>query len=177
VVQKNQTIQVSQKTLICEFGFNKIGMPFNPNIHNRQSIRLKGYDYSQPGWYFITICVQNRWCLFGNVIDGEMVLNDAGIMVENEWLKLPLRFSNIKLHEYVVMPNHFHSIIEIVGNENDRGNKNVLNNENVGNNENHRRQPQTGELPTGQPPTGQPKTVGDMVVAFQSIVIVEYIRG
>ena len=58
-------------------------MPYNPNIHNRRSIRLKGYDYSQAGLYFITICVQNRKCLFGDVIAGKMILNDAGRMVEN----------------------------------------------------------------------------------------------
>jgi hypothetical protein len=52
---------------------------FDPTIHHRRSIRLKGYDYSQAGLYFITICVQNRECVFGNVVDGEMVLNDAVI--------------------------------------------------------------------------------------------------
>ena len=56
-------------------------MPYNPNIHNHRSIRLKGYDYSQAGLYFITICVQNRKCLFGDIIAGKMILNDAGRMV------------------------------------------------------------------------------------------------
>jgi REP element-mobilizing transposase RayT len=88
---------------------------YNPKIHHRRSIRLKGYDYAQAGLYFITICCQNRACLFGDVVNGKMKLNDAGIMVENEWLKLPNRFQNIQLHEYVVMPNHFHAILEIVG--------------------------------------------------------------
>jgi putative transposase len=90
-------------------------MPYNPNIHHRKSIRLKGYDYSQAGMYFITICVHNRACLYGNIKNGEMLLNDAGQMVENEWLKLLQRFPNIQLHEYVVMPNHFHAIMEMVG--------------------------------------------------------------
>ena len=53
-------------------------MTYNPNIHHRRSIRLKEYDYSQNGAYFVTICVQNRECLFGEIVDGEMVLNDAG---------------------------------------------------------------------------------------------------
>jgi putative transposase len=89
---------------------------YNPNIHHRRSIRLKGYDYSQAGLYFITICVQNRVCLFGDIIaNGEMILNDAGMMVKNEWWKLSDRFNNIELHDYVVMPNHFHAILEIVG--------------------------------------------------------------
>jgi len=87
---------------------------YNPNIHHRKSLRLKGYDYTRPGLYFITICVQNRVCLFGEIHDGKMELNDAGQMVKSEWLKLPERFNNIKLHEYIVMPNHFHAILEIL---------------------------------------------------------------
>ncbi len=86
---------------------------YNPKIHHRRSIRLKGYDYSQEGLYFITICCKDRVCLFGDVVNRKMVMNDAGKMVENEWLKLPNRFGNIALHEYVVMPNHFHAILEI----------------------------------------------------------------
>ena len=88
-------------------------MTYNPDIHHRRSIRLKGYDYSQAGLYFITICIQNRACLLGKIINGEMNLNEAGTMVKNEWFKLPKRFSNIKLHENIVMPNHFHAILEI----------------------------------------------------------------
>lgn len=89
-------------------------MTYDPNIHHRKSIRLKGYDYSQAGLYFITTCVQHRACLFGKISMGEMILNDAGKMVETEWLKLPERFQNIALHEFVVMPNHFHAILQIV---------------------------------------------------------------
>ena len=82
---------------------------------NRRSIRLKGYDYSQSGLYFITICIQNGTCLFGKINAGQLTLNDAGQMVETEWVKLPERFTNLQLHEYIIMPNHFHAIIEIVG--------------------------------------------------------------
>ena len=96
-------------------------MSYNPNkmdIHKdypaRKSIRLKGYDYSQAGLYFITICCQNRKHLFGNIIDGKMVLNDAGKMIKNVWYEIPNDFSNIRLHEYITMPNHIHGIIEIV---------------------------------------------------------------
>ncbi len=81
--------------------------------HTRRSIRLKGYDYSQPGAYFITICTQNRECMFGEIIDGEMALNDAGRIVENEWLKTDQLRQNIKCDIFVVMPNHFHGIIVI----------------------------------------------------------------
>lgn len=89
-------------------------MKYNPEIHNRRSIRLKGYDYSKAGLYFITICVQDHKMMFGEVIEGEMVLNDPGNMLETEWKNLKTRFPNIKLHDFIVMPNHFHGILEIV---------------------------------------------------------------
>ena len=90
-------------------------MKYNPKIHHRRSIRLKGYDYSQSGLYFITICCQNRAPLFGEIIDGEMVLNEGGKMVEHWYYKLENKFNDIECCEMVVMPNHFHCIIEIVG--------------------------------------------------------------
>jgi REP element-mobilizing transposase RayT len=86
-------------------------MPYNPNIHHRRSIRLKGYDYSQAGLYFVTICCQDRICRFGKIADGKMVLNDAGRMVEQWYLELTNKFPDIELGEYVIMPNHFHAII------------------------------------------------------------------
>ncbi len=88
---------------------------YNPNIHHRRSIRLKGYDYSQAGLYFITICCQNRKHLFGEIINGQMELNNAGKMIEKIWYEIPNDFPNINLHEYITMPNHIHGIIEIVG--------------------------------------------------------------
>jgi len=88
---------------------------FNPKIHHRKSIRLQGYDYSQAGLYFITICCQNRACLFGKIDGGEMVLNDAGKHAQQCWLEIPKHFPNTTLHEYITMPNHIHGIIEIVG--------------------------------------------------------------
>jgi len=84
-------------------------------LHNRKSIRLQGYDYTHAGLYFVTICTQNREHLFGKINDGQLILNDPGKMIEIEWLKLTDRFKNIRLHEYMVMPNHFHAILEIVG--------------------------------------------------------------
>lgn len=90
-------------------------MKYNPDKHHRRSIRLKGYDYSQAGLYFITMCVQNRECLFGKIENGEMILNDAGKMVEHWYYELENKFNDIKCHEMVVMPNHFHCIIENVG--------------------------------------------------------------
>jgi len=84
-------------------------MKYNPDIHHRRSIRLKGYDYSQAGLYFITICTQNRLCLFGEIEKGRMVLNKQGIMID-----LKHKYRNIELHEQIIMPNHFHGIIQII---------------------------------------------------------------
>lgn len=87
---------------------------YNPDIHHRRSIRLKGYDYSQAGLYFITLCVVDRTCMFGNVVEGKMQLNDTGQLVEQEWLNtINIRHDDVRLHNYIVMPNHFHAIIEI----------------------------------------------------------------
>ena len=92
-------------------------MPYNREIHHRRSIRLKGYDYSQEGLYFITICVQDRECLFGKIVDHPiMILNDAGKIADQCWLAIPQHFPDVVLHEYIVMPNHVHGIIEITNN-------------------------------------------------------------
>lgn len=149
---------------------------YNPKYHHRRSIRFKGYDYSQAGLYFITICVKNREYLFGEITNSKMILNDAGRMVKNEWLALPIRFQNIQLHEFIVMPNHFHAILEIIPDpvgatlvvaQNDV----VIQNNGDG-------------IKKGQPqriaPTGtamNKKTLGDIVGAFESIATIEYIRG
>lgn len=82
----------------------------NPG-HHRRSIRLKDYDYSQAGAYFITVCTYNRGCLFGDVVNGEMQLNDCGRVVEREWVNTANIRKNIELGVYVVMPNHFHGIM------------------------------------------------------------------
>lgn len=122
--------------------------------HNRQSIRLKEYDYTQPGYYFITINIRRSHCLFGKIESGKMIMNDAGKMIEAEWLKIPDRFPNTCLHNHIVMPNHFHSIIEILPPK---------------------------ELPEEVFPADiQSKrkiALGDIIGAFQSITTVEYIRG
>ena len=88
-------------------------MKYNPAIHHRRSIRLKGYDYSQAGLYFVTICVQNRQCVFGKIVDNEMILNENGQIAYNEWMKTPDIRSNVQLDAFVVMPNHVHGILLI----------------------------------------------------------------
>jgi REP element-mobilizing transposase RayT len=88
-------------------------MAYDPHKHHRRSIRLKGYDYSQDGLYFVTICLKDGLCLLGDVINEEMMLNHAGEMVEQEWLDLSGRFPQIELDVFQVMPNHFHGILGI----------------------------------------------------------------
>jgi putative transposase len=80
---------------------------------NRRSIRLPGYDYSSAGWYFITICVHGRLSLFGNILNGEMQLNDAGRMIDIWWNKIETKFPNIQIGDYCIMPNHFHGMLFI----------------------------------------------------------------
>ncbi len=91
-------------------------MKYDPDIHHRRSIRLKGYDYSQAGLYFITICTQNRLCVFGEIKNGEMVLNDAGMMIKTVWHEIPVYYHGFNIHEFIIMPNHVHGIIQIISN-------------------------------------------------------------
>jgi REP element-mobilizing transposase RayT len=93
-------------------------MKYDPSIHHRRSIRLKSYDYSQAGMYFVTICTQNHDCFFGHIIDFKMRLNDAGMMIQSVWDDLPNRFANLELDAVVVMPNHIHGIF-VLGHGND----------------------------------------------------------
>ncbi len=177
-------------------------MAYNPNIHHRRSIRLKGYDYSKAGLYFITICVEDRLYLFGEIFSGAsemdshkdknskiMILNEPGKMIEKEWSALTNRFTNIELHEFVVMPNHFHGILEIVKNTDMHVRVPLMGNlDDDTSNDDNVRVPLVGNLDDREidlsPDKGQPqeiapnnKTVGDMMDAFKSITTVEYIRG
>ncbi|MGP1382654.1 MAG: transposase [Thainema sp.] len=93
-------------------------MRYNPDKHHRRSIRLKGYDYSSPGAYFITICTYQRECLFGNIVDGKMQLNSFGQVIQGHGLKLSNHHSHLRLDEFIVMPNHIHGIL-ILSNENE----------------------------------------------------------
>jgi REP element-mobilizing transposase RayT len=138
-------------------------MKYNPDIHHRRSIRLEGYDYSQAGAYFVTICAYSRVCLFGEVVEisekqdechsslREMVVNDLGKIVAAEWIRSAEIRAEIALGEFVVMPNHFHGIVRIV---NDR----------------------RGDRPVAQMPVvttipgPQPKSIGALVAGFKSAV-------
>jgi REP element-mobilizing transposase RayT len=85
------------------------------NNKERKLLRLKNYDYSSVGYYFVTICVQNKRCLFGKIQSEHMILNTYGNIVKKSWDKLPQMFADIALDEFIVMPNHVHGIIQIVG--------------------------------------------------------------
>jgi REP element-mobilizing transposase RayT len=86
---------------------------YDPDHHHRRSIRLKGYDYAQAGAYFVTICTHNRACLFGDIVDDSIRLNDAGQLVQEVWTVIPTQHPGIAIDEFVVMPNHIHAIIMI----------------------------------------------------------------
>jgi REP element-mobilizing transposase RayT len=86
-------------------------MRYNPDVQHRRSIRLKGQDYAQAGEYFVTMCVQGRESLLGEVVGGEVMRNKAGEMVRQTWLGLGERFLNLTIDEFVAMPNHFHGIL------------------------------------------------------------------
>lgn len=88
-------------------------MSYEPLKHHRRSIRLHGYDYASKGSYFITVCTHQRECLFGEIVDEKMRLNDFGEIVREEWLKTKGIRLNVDLDAFVVMPNHVHGIIMI----------------------------------------------------------------
>ena len=88
-------------------------MGFNPDFHHRRSIRLVEYDYSRTGAYFVTICTQNRECLFGDIVDGMVRLNEWGKIIKEEWFRTESVRPNIRLDAYTIMPNHFHGIIVV----------------------------------------------------------------
>ncbi len=135
---------------------------YNPNLHHRNSIRMKGYDYSHAGLYFITICCQDRIHRFGYIENDEMVLNEYGKIAYEEWTNLTTRFHFFESDVFQIMPNHIHGII-------------VLNNVGA-----TLAVAQTGQ-PQGLPqrqPQGLPQqvgaspapTIGNIVGAYKSIV-------
>ena len=81
--------------------------------HHRRSIRLKDYDYSQAGAYFVTICSWNKKCIFGDIVNGEMHLNEYGQVVSGEWQRSSIIRKEIELDTFLVMPNHIHGIVGI----------------------------------------------------------------
>ena len=101
-------------------------MPFDPETHHRRSIRLKNYDYAQPGAYFVTLCVENKAFLLGEVADGQVQLTDAGTVVESWWNQVPGRFRPVELDAYVLMPNHLHGVLMLSASDVDQGRRGGL---------------------------------------------------
>ena len=86
-------------------------MAYDPEKHHRRSVRLKDYDYGQSGAYFVTVATHDRTCLFGVVAEGEIQLNEAGVMIQHWWVELSRKFPTIETDEFVIMPNHFHVLL------------------------------------------------------------------
>ena len=137
-------------------------MNINKHEHNRHSIRLKNYDYSSNGAYFVTICTHNREYLFGDVVDGKMETNSLGNLVVSTWELLPNRFPVI-IDTYQIMPNHFHGIIIIVG----AGLVPALE---LG-------APVTNRAPTRGAPTSKQPTLGNIIGAFKSLTTNAWSNG
>lgn len=95
-----------------------------PERHHRRSIRLKGYDYSRAGAYFVSVCTHDRICLLGDVISGVVQLSPIGTAALECWMKIPQHFADVELDEFIIMPNHVHGIIFI---QNDDVHTNVQN--------------------------------------------------
>lgn len=89
-------------------------MTYDPQCHRRRSIRLRGYDYAQPGAYFVTLVTRDRACVFGEVVDGQMRLNACGATVRACWEDIPTHFPRVQLDAFVIMPNHIHGVLRIL---------------------------------------------------------------
>jgi putative transposase len=121
-------------------------MTYHPDIHNRCSIRLNGYDYSQDGAYFITVCTHNREFLFGGIVDGKMAMNNAGRMAKKCWFDIPIHFPHVALDTFIIMPNHIHGVLVITETV---GAKNF------------------SPLQSGRQPRGTSKTIGSVIRGFK----------
>lgn len=140
-------------------------MKFNPDCHHRISIRLQGYDYTRAGLYFITLCCYDRAHLFGEVSNSKMNLTDAGRIAEVCWKAIPNHFPEVVIHEYVIMPNHIHGIIEISGgmeNEPSVGAENIPPGANI-------------DSPQRIPFKSPSKTIGSIVRGFK-IGVTKWVR-
>ncbi len=99
--------------LPCIVSLTENHMVYDPKKHHRRSIRLRDYDYSWPGWYFVAMCTQDRICSLAEVRDGRVILTETGRIIERWWKWLEGHFPWVELDEYVIMPNHLHGILII----------------------------------------------------------------
>ncbi len=148
-------------------------MPFDPDQRHRRSLRLLGYDYSQTGAYFVTLCAQDRACLFGEIAAGQMLLNDVGRMISAHWEGLAVRFGDLGLDQSVVMPNHLPGVV-LLG-HGCRGEPCVRPACPVGNEGDHKDRPYgTG---AAHPRGTLDDTLGRVIQAFKSITTGQYVVG
>lgn len=123
---------------------------FDPQKHHRHSIRLPAFDYAQPGAYYVTIVAWQREYLFGDIVNGEMKLSKLGLVAKQQWEKLPIRFPNIDLGAFVIMPNHMHGIIVIMSGRGTAGHPKNLGGESIRRAPTHEQfqKPVKGSIPT-----------------------------
>ncbi|MFH0771891.1 MAG: transposase [Candidatus Omnitrophota bacterium] len=100
----------------------------NKKFYSRKQNRLPTYDYSENGYYYITVCTHNQQELFGSIENDKMILNEYGKIIKDTWLKIPAHFTNVDLDEYIIMSNHIHGIIQIVGARLPRPNEDINDN-------------------------------------------------
>lgn len=129
---------------------------FDPKIHHRRSIRLKDWDYTWGGWYYVTTCAFDMKCIFGNVVNDEMVRNDYGKIAEEEWLRTAEIRNEVELDEFQIMPNHFHGI--------------VIMNDVVADVGADRVRPQTNDIRSHTKLSRKPKSLGSILAGFKSAV-------
>ena len=147
------------------------------DLLGRRSIRLAEYDYSRDGAYFVTVCVQDQRCPFGEIERGLVRLNEAGRMVESVWQVLPRRFPTLVLDEFIVMPNHVHGILVLAGFARPTGEPCVHPVQQEGE---HKVRPygQARNVVANRRPRGtEASSLGRVMQAFKSMTTDEYIRG
>jgi REP element-mobilizing transposase RayT len=86
---------------------------YDPRIHHRRSVRLRGFDYAHDGAYFVTICAESRACIFGEIVSQVARLSAIGEVIESHWHALPRKYPQIELDAFVVIPNHIHGVLWI----------------------------------------------------------------
>lgn len=153
------------------------GAKGNQNLPNRKSCRLKGWDYSGDGYYFVTICMNNGENFFGDIFQWKMKLSAIGKIAQKYWQDIPNHFNNAFLDEFIIMPNHLHGIVVINNNLNDRGNDFGLGNSNNQQNFVHRYgrdealpRPYRGEYPRLSKISPKPKSLPTIIGSYKSIV-------
>lgn len=157
---------------------------------HRKSIRLKNYDYTSAGYYFVTLCTERKVNLFGEVVDGIMLENNVGKMIDDCWTNIPSRFENVDVGQYQIMPNHIHGIVIInpVGaglvpaqiSPTIRANQTFANAMPTGIRATTRVAPTTATVlraTTRVAPTTIQTTLGNIIGAFKSLSTNEYIKG